>query len=79
MPRWSRQETPGTGHLHAILAQLDLTEAQEQQIDQIRQTVSDREQRHQAILNVLTSAQRAKFLELRAQTEKEETADDHSP
>jgi Spy/CpxP family protein refolding chaperone len=67
-------ETPATGHMHAILAQLDLTDAQNQQIDQIRQTISDRDKRHQAIFNLLTPAQRAKFQELRAQSEKEETA-----
>jgi Spy/CpxP family protein refolding chaperone len=72
-------ETPGTGHRRVILAQLGLTPAQEQQIAQIRQTVSDRTQRHQAIFNVLTPAQRTKFLALRALADKEETADVPSP
>jgi Spy/CpxP family protein refolding chaperone len=50
-----------------LLRQLDLTEAQRQQIKQIRQSTTDRKERRQAILQVLTPEQRAKLSVLRAQ------------
>jgi Spy/CpxP family protein refolding chaperone len=68
-------ETPAASSpLHEILVQLDLTDAQQRQIDQIRQTTSDRTQRRQAIFNILTPGQRARFQELRAQRQKEKAA-----
>jgi Spy/CpxP family protein refolding chaperone len=63
-------ETPAPapgGHLREILTHLDLTAAQQQQVDQIRKTVSDRGLRRQAIFNILTPEQRAKWRQLRAQ------------
>jgi Spy/CpxP family protein refolding chaperone len=56
-----------SGHMREILAQLNLTDSQRRQIEQIRQTVSDRDQRRQAIFNVLTADQRVKFQQLRDQ------------
>jgi Spy/CpxP family protein refolding chaperone len=57
--------TAGQGHhFRAILAQLDLTEAQKEQIKQIRATVTDRKERHQQVLAVLTPEQKAKLREL---------------
>jgi Spy/CpxP family protein refolding chaperone len=44
-------------------AQLDLTDAQKEQIRQIRTTVTDRKERFEAILNVLTPDQKAKLRE----------------
>jgi Spy/CpxP family protein refolding chaperone len=58
--------TVPSGHMREILDQLNLTDAQRQRIGQIRQTVSGRTQRRQAIFNVLTAGQRVKFQQLRA-------------
>lgn len=58
---------PPSGHLRAILAQLNLTDAQRQQIDQLRHSTSDRTQRRQQIFNLLTPEQRAKWQALHAQ------------
>jgi Spy/CpxP family protein refolding chaperone len=62
----SMVEVP-SGHMREILAQLNLTDFQRRQIEQIRQTVNDRGQRRQAIFNVLTADQRVKFKQLRSQ------------
>jgi Spy/CpxP family protein refolding chaperone len=51
--------------MQQILSQLNLTDAQKQQIDQIRQTVTDRRERHEEIMKVLTPDQQAKFEQLR--------------
>jgi len=48
-------------------AQLDLTDAQKDQIKQIRASVTDRRERFVQILNVLTPDQKAKLRELRRQ------------
>ena len=63
---------PETGHKHGkhhhhLLSQLNLTDAQKEQIAQIRQTVTDKKERHHAIMKVLTSEQRAQLKELRKQ------------
>ncbi len=50
-----------------ILSQLDLTSDQKQQIAEIRSTITDRKARHDAMMNVLTPDQQAKYEELRAQ------------
>jgi Spy/CpxP family protein refolding chaperone len=61
-------DNPSIGaHLRGLLSQLDLTDAQRLQIAQIRQTMTDRQQRHEAILNILTPDQRTRFEQLRAQ------------
>ena len=51
--------------MQKALAQLDLSETQKQQIDQIRQTVTDHKQRRDAIMNVLTPDQRTKLKQIR--------------
>lgn len=58
---------PAGGHIRQILAQLDLTDTQHQQIDQIRSNVADRTRRRQQIFNILTPGQRAKWQALRAE------------
>jgi len=60
----------GGQHMQQMFAQLDLTDAQKQQLNQIRQTVTDRKQRREQIMNVLTPDQRAKFEQLRAEHKK---------
>jgi Spy/CpxP family protein refolding chaperone len=66
-------EMPGPGaQFQEILVQLHLTDQQWEQVGQIRQTISDRDQRHQAIFHLLTPAQRAQFQQLRAEQEKED-------
>ena len=52
------------GRFKAALAQLDLTDGQKAQIKQIRATVTDRKERHQDVLAVLTTEQKAKLREL---------------
>jgi hypothetical protein len=47
--------------------QLGLTQSQKDQIAQIRQTVTDRQQRRDAIRNVLTPDQQTKWDQMRAQ------------
>jgi len=60
--------TPGAGQgqrmerLKAALAQLDLTDAQKEQIQQIRGSVTDRKERRQQIMAVLTPDQKAKLV-----------------
>lgn len=54
-------------HMRQMFAQLGLTDAQKQQIQQIRQTVTDRQQRREQIMSVLTPDQRAKLEQLRAE------------
>ena len=51
--------------LKAMFAQLGLTDAQKEQIKQIRASVTDRKERREEILNVLTPDQKAKLQELR--------------
>ncbi len=51
---------------HHLVDQLDLTDAQKQEIAQVRQTVADHKARHQAILKILTPEQRTRLKELRA-------------
>lgn len=53
--------------MQQIYDQLGLTDAQKQQIAQIRQTVTDRQQRREAIRNVMTPEQQTQFDQLRAQ------------
>jgi Spy/CpxP family protein refolding chaperone len=48
--------------LKAALAQLDLSDSQKQQIQQIRSTVTDRKERRQQIMAVLTPDQKAKLV-----------------
>jgi Spy/CpxP family protein refolding chaperone len=48
-----------------MVAQLGLTDAQKDQIRQIRANVTDRQQRHQQIMNILTPDQKNKLQELR--------------
>jgi Spy/CpxP family protein refolding chaperone len=50
--------------LKAALDQLNLTDAQKAQIKQIRATVSDKKERRQQIMAVLTPDQKAKLREL---------------
>lgn len=52
----------GQGRLKAALAQLDLSDAQRQQIKQIRSTVTDRKERRQEIMALLTPDQKAKLV-----------------
>jgi Spy/CpxP family protein refolding chaperone len=58
--------TPGQGQrlekLKAALAQLNLTDAQKEQIKQIRSTVTDRKERRQEIMAVLTPDQKARLI-----------------
>jgi len=62
--------TAGTGQgqrierFKAAMAQLDLTEAQKEQIKQLRASVTDRKARRQQILAILTPEQKAKLREL---------------
>ena len=67
------QERAGFGEVHAVLIQLDLTDAQWGQIQRLRETVSDRKQRLQAIPRILTPAQRTRFDALRAAQARTET------
>ena len=46
------------------MAQLDLTDAQKAQIKEIRATVTDKTERHQQVLAVLTPDQKAKLRQL---------------
>lgn len=50
-----------------MAAELGLTDAQKQQIEQIRQTVTDRTQRRAAIMAILTPEQQAKMEQMRSQ------------
>jgi Spy/CpxP family protein refolding chaperone len=50
--------------LKAALAQLDLSDAQKEQIKQIRATVTDRKERRQEIFAVLTPEQRTKLWQM---------------
>jgi Spy/CpxP family protein refolding chaperone len=52
-------------HLKKALASLDLTDAQKEQIKQIRAGGADRKERFEQILAVLTPDQKAKLRELR--------------
>ena len=54
----------GFERLSKVLGQLDLTEAQKAQIKQIITTVTDRKERRQEIVAVLTPEQKAKLREL---------------
>jgi Spy/CpxP family protein refolding chaperone len=63
-------EMPAGGHMREILSHLDLTNTQQQQVEQIRKTVSDRPQRRHAIYNILTPEQRAKWQQLRAEQQR---------
>jgi Spy/CpxP family protein refolding chaperone len=47
-----------------VLATLDLTDAQKEQIKQIRTGTTDRQERHQQIMGILTPDQKAKLLEM---------------
>lgn len=62
---------PGQGGrgagMQRMFDQLGLTDAQKQQIAQIRQTITDRQQRRDAIRNVLTPEQQTQWDQLRAQ------------
>jgi Spy/CpxP family protein refolding chaperone len=51
--------------IKGAFAQLNLTEAQKEQIEKIRASTTDRKERRHAIIDVLTPDQRAKFKELR--------------
>jgi Spy/CpxP family protein refolding chaperone len=51
--------------MQRAFAELGLSEAQKQQIAVIRKTVTDRGQRHDAIMSVLTPEQRAKWQQIR--------------
>jgi len=53
--------------MQQIFAQLGLSADQQKQIDQIRATITDHKQRREAIMQVLTPDQQAKFQQLRAQ------------
>jgi len=57
----------GGQRMQQMMAQLGLTPEQQQQIQQIRATITDRQQRRDAIMQVLTPDQQAKFQQLRAQ------------
>jgi Spy/CpxP family protein refolding chaperone len=60
--------TSGTGQgqrmerLKSAMSQLDLTDAQKEQIKQIRASVTDRKERRQQIMAVLTPDQKAKLV-----------------
>jgi len=60
---------PGTqsDRIRGALAELNLTDAQRAQIMQIRATVTDRKERRQQVLALLTPDQRARLHELRAE------------
>jgi Spy/CpxP family protein refolding chaperone len=64
---------------HHLMDQLDLTDAQKQQIAQLRQTITDHKERHQAILKVLTPEQRTKLKELRAESSASPTPSSAPP
>ncbi len=53
--------------MQQIFAQLGLSADQQKQIDQIRASITDHKQRREAIMQVLTPDQQAKFQQLRAQ------------
>ncbi len=61
---WTASEGQGQRmeRLKAALAQLDLTDTQKEQIKQIRGSVSDRKERRQQIMAVLTPDQKAKLV-----------------
>jgi Spy/CpxP family protein refolding chaperone len=61
----SEEPTARQLRIQRAFAELGLTDSQKQQIAQIRQTILDRQQRHEAIMNVLSPEQRAKWLEIR--------------
>jgi Spy/CpxP family protein refolding chaperone len=58
------QQGERMGRFKAALAQLDLTDAQKAQIKQIYTTVTDRKERRQQIVAVLTPDQKAKLRQL---------------
>jgi Spy/CpxP family protein refolding chaperone len=68
----SESTNPGTSgdqsqrreRLKQVLAQLDLTNAQKDQIKQIRASVTDHKERRQQILAILTPDQRTKLRQL---------------
>jgi Spy/CpxP family protein refolding chaperone len=51
-------------HLKDAMAQLDLTDTQKQQIKQIRATVTDKTQRRQQVMAVLTPEQKQKLIQI---------------
>ena len=57
-----------------MLAQLDLTDTQKGQIKQIRATVTDRKERRQQIMAVLTQDQKAKLIQMFQQYRSEHEA-----
>ena len=64
--------TNGNGRRHGgggqrLFSQLGLSADQQKQIQQIRSTITDRQQRRDAIMKVLTPDQQAKLQQLRAQ------------
>jgi Spy/CpxP family protein refolding chaperone len=48
--------------------ELDLTDAQKQRIAELRQSLTDRRERREAVLNVLTPEQRTRLKELRGES-----------
>lgn len=67
---WNSPETPRQ-RMRRAFALLGLTDAQQQQIEQIRQTVSDRIQRRAAIIKVLSPEQRSEWEQMRSTQRKE--------
>jgi Spy/CpxP family protein refolding chaperone len=70
-PVTNPQGNPGQNgrgqHMQQMFAQLGLSADQQQQIQQIRSSITDRQQRHDAIMKVLTPDQQSKLQALRAQ------------
>jgi Spy/CpxP family protein refolding chaperone len=62
-----------------MMTQLGLTDAQKDQIKQIRATVADRQQRHQQIMSVLTPEQKTKLQELRQEHRNGSPPSDGTP
>ena len=61
------QNGRGQQRMQQMIAQLGLTPDQQQQIQQIRATITDRQERREAIMKVLTPDQQVKYQQMRGQ------------
>lgn len=66
-PNNAEREQRRQQRMQQMATELGLTDAQKQQMEDIRKTIPDRAQRHAAIMAILTPDQQAKMEQMRAQ------------